>query len=102
MHAWTAVRAGLLMCHALNMSALSCQIPGGASAGAAEFYQHHSFMRRLEQPQVLIQRGSYLQRRRSRSAVPVIAALRRAGRYLRPLWLWRRSPLFHCLKIQIV
>ncbi len=60
------------------------------------------FMRQREQPQVLIQRGSYLQRCRSHSVVPVIAIPRCAGRYLHPLWLRPSSRLFHCLTIQIV
>lgn len=51
----------------------------------------NSFMRRPERPRLLIQRASYLQRCRSRSAVPVIAMPRRAGRYLHPLRL--RPPL---------
>lgn len=105
---WTAVKAGNLMCHALNIQALSSQIPGRLLSWILQLniidiiHFCSPFMRRLEQPQVLIQPASYLQRCRSHSVVPVIASPRCAGRCFRPLWLPPHSRLFHSLTIRIV
>lgn len=61
----------------MSLWLLSSLIPGSILSRTAEYYWHYSllelFMRQLKQPQVLIQHGSYLQRCRSHSVVPVIA-----------------------------
>lgn len=61
-------------------------------------------MKRLEQPWVLIQRGSYLQRCRSLSVVPVIAMAMLRRQILAPTLATAELSVafFQCLTIQIV